>query len=98
MIKKLRSNEMFKYDVIVSVINGKITKKAAKIKLRCSIRTIDRYIVKFKTLGIQGFIHGNRDRIPKNVISKEIKKLYLMNLKAINILLLLMWLIYAKSL
>ena len=73
---------MFKYDVIVSVINGKITKKAAKIKLRCSIRTIDRYIVKFKTLGIQGFIHGNRDRKPKNVISKEIKKIILNEFKS----------------
>lgn len=48
-------------------------KKQATIKLKCSVRTINRLITKYKLEGKQGFIHKNRGRKPAAAFSDDIK-------------------------
>ena len=67
---ELRMNEQQKYDVIKSLVDHNGNKKAAALKLGCTIRTINRLISKYKKQGKSAFIHGNRGR-------KESMKLFL---------------------
>lgn len=60
---------MFNYEVIENVINGNITKKAAKIKLRCSIRTIDRYMSSKSENVLKKFLN-NSFTLNNNIILK----------------------------
>lgn len=49
-------------------------KKRAALKLNCSIRNINRLIIRYNTLGKQGFIHGNRGKSPAISFSPDTKK------------------------
>lgn len=66
---ELRMNEQQKYDVIKSLVDHNGNKKAAALKLGCTIRTINRLISKYKKQGKSAFIHGNRGRKPAHAIS-----------------------------
>ncbi|MEG0095803.1 MAG: hypothetical protein RR670_07180, partial [Erysipelotrichaceae bacterium] len=48
-------------------------KNAASMKIHCSLRTIDRLIIKYKENGKDGFIHKNRNRKPAITKSLEIR-------------------------
>ena len=69
----LRMNEMKKYEVIKDVVYGKKSKARAEIELSLTRRQIDRLILKYKDLGKIGFMHGNRNRIPVNALTKDFK-------------------------
>lgn len=69
----LRMNEEYKYDIIKNLVDNQGNKKRSAMKLQCSKRTIDRLILKYKNEGKEGFIHGNRGRIPAVAIPLETK-------------------------
>ncbi len=69
----LRMNEQLKYDVIKKLVDTKGNKKNAAIKLNCSLRTVDRLILTYKSEGKSGFIHKNRNRKPATAFSDDIR-------------------------
>lgn len=69
----LRMNEQLKYDVIKKLVDSNGNKKNAAIKLNCSMRTVNRLIIKYKEEGKQGFVHKNRGRKPVTAFSDDIK-------------------------
>ena len=69
----LRMNEQYKYEVIKKLVDTHGNKKNAAIKLNCSVRTIDRLIVRYKAEGKTGFIHKNRNRQPISTFPVEVK-------------------------
>ena len=69
----LRMNEQLKYDVIKKLVDSNGNKKNAAIKLNCSLRTVNRLIIKYKMEGKQGFVHKNRGRKPVTTFSDEVK-------------------------
>ncbi len=77
---ELREKEMDKYNVIKNVVSGRTKKKRASILLNCSIRQIDRLIIKYKEFGKEGFIHGNRTKTSgkktNGVLRNHIHQLY----------------------
>ena len=70
---ELRMNEEIKYKTIKKLIETNGNKKKAAVKLNCSIRTIDRLIVLYRTKGKEGFVHGNRGKAPSTAIPLDIK-------------------------
>ena len=75
----LRMNEDLKYNVIKELVDHNGNKKRAALKLKCTIRNINRLIVTYKTKGKDGFVHGNRGKIPATAVPIEVKT------KAINL-------------
>lgn len=69
----LRMNESYKYDVIKKLVDTNGNKKNAAMKLNCTVRTINRLIIRYNTEGKDGFIHKNRKRKPASTIPDEIK-------------------------
>lgn len=69
----LRMNEENKYLTIKKLVETNGNKKRAAVKLNCSVRTINRLIIKYKTYGKAGFVHGNRGRAPATTIPLDIK-------------------------
>lgn len=61
---ELKMNEQEKYEVIRSLVDHNGNKKAAAVKLGCTVRTVNRLIQRYKEQGKAGFIHGNRGRKP----------------------------------
>ncbi|QNM10773.1 ISNCY family transposase [[Eubacterium] hominis] len=68
-----RMNEQYKYEVIKKLVDTHGNKKNAAIKLNCSVRTIDRLIIRYKAEGKTGFIHKNRNRQPISAFPVEVK-------------------------
>ena len=68
----LRMNEQHKYEVIKSLVDHNGNKKAAALKIGCTVRTINRMFQKYNTYGKAAFIHGNRGRQPAHTISDEL--------------------------
>ena len=69
----LRMNEQFKYVIIKKLVDSNGNKKNAAIKLNCSLRTVNRLIIKYKMEGKQGFVHKNRGRKPATAFTDDIK-------------------------
>ncbi|KAI0985764.1 hypothetical protein GJ496_006355, partial [Pomphorhynchus laevis] len=65
-------NEQYKYEIIKDIANGRKTKANGAVSLSCTIRTINRLLVVYKTIGKKGFIHGNRNTVSNNAISLDI--------------------------
>jgi hypothetical protein len=70
----LRMNENFKYEIIKKLVDTDGNKKNAALKLGCTVRNVNRLINLYKTLGKEGFIHGNRGRKPAHTIPSNIKQ------------------------
>ncbi|MEG0345797.1 MAG: hypothetical protein RR546_04920 [Erysipelotrichaceae bacterium] len=70
---QLRMNEDYKYQVIKKLVDTNGNKRAASMKINCSLRTIDRLIIKYKENGKNGFIHKNRNRKPSITTSNELR-------------------------
>ena len=64
---ELRMNEQNKYEIIKKLVDTNGNKKRAATKLGCTVRTINRLIIKYKEQGKKGFVHGNRGRLPSAV-------------------------------
>ena len=75
---ELRMNEEYKYKIIKKLVETNGNKKRAASKLGCTVRTVNRLILKYKTDGKNAFIHGNRGRLPSTAIPLNVKiKLFL---------------------
>ena len=69
----LRMNKQHKYEAIKKLVDNNGNKKRTSIELNCTIRTINRLIIKYKSEGKAGFIHKNRERKPAIALSETIK-------------------------
>ena len=65
---ELRMNEQNKYEIIKKLVDTNGNKKRAATKLGCTVRTINRLIIKYKEQGKKGFVHGNRGRLPASTV------------------------------
>ena len=70
---ELRMNEEYKYKIIKKLVETNGNKQRAAVKLKRSIRQIDRMIAGYKEFGKEFFVHGNRGRKPKNALTEEFK-------------------------
>ena len=73
----LTMKESRKYEVIKRLCDKGIStngKKAAAVKLGCSVRTINRLIAVYRSKGKEGFIHRNRGRSPFIRYDEKFKK------------------------
>lgn len=70
---ELRMNEEYKYSIIKKLVETNGNKKRAAIKLKRSIRQINRMIAGYKQFGKAFFVHGNRNRKPASALSEEFK-------------------------
>ena len=70
---ELRTMEQIKYEIIKNLVDNDGNKHRAAIKLGITIRQVNRLIQIYRTYGKAGFVHGNRGRLPKKVISQDIK-------------------------
>ena len=66
-------NEEFKYKIIKKLVETNGNKQRAAIKLKRSIRQIDRMIAGYKKFGKDFFVHGNRGRKPAKSFTEEFK-------------------------
>lgn len=71
---ELRTMKQIRYEIIKNLVDNNGNKQRAAIKLRISLRQVNRLIHIYKTKGKAGFVHGNRGRLPKKTISQEIKE------------------------
>jgi len=69
----LNMKESEKYEVIKKLVETDGNKKAASVKLGCSLRHINRLIIRYKEKGKEGFLHLNKGKSPPNKFNKEIK-------------------------
>lgn len=70
---ELRMNEEYKYKIIKKLVETNGNKQRAAIKLKRSVRQIDRMIAGYIQFGKEFFVHGNRGRKPKNALSEDFK-------------------------
>ena len=77
VIRKVELNmkEDFKYQVIKKLVETNGNKKAAALRLDCSVRHVNRMIQGYRSKGKEFFIHGNKGRRPAHAISNEIKRM-----------------------
>lgn len=68
----LNMNENEKYKIIKKLVETNGNKKRAAVKLNCSIRTINRLIIKYNTEGKAGFSHKNRGKRPAIAFDHEL--------------------------
>lgn len=66
--------EIKKYQTIKAVCNGKKKKDRACVELGLSKRQVNRLILAYAEKGKAAFIHGNRNRKPKQTMPQEIKE------------------------
>lgn len=71
---ELRMFEEEKYTIIKKLVETDGNKKNAAIKLGCTIRTINRLIIRYRKAGKSAFVHGNRGRQPITTYSPEFQK------------------------
>lgn len=69
----LRMKEQQTYDIIKSLVDHDGNKNAAALKLGCTVRTVNRLILKYKQGGKEAFLHGNRGRKPAHALSDAAK-------------------------
>lgn len=70
-------NEEKKYETIKKLVENQGNKKRAAITLQCTIRSINRMILGYKSMGKEFFSHGNKGRKPAHTIPEETKSLIL---------------------
>ena len=70
---ELRMNEEYKYKIIKKLVETNGNKQRAAIKLKRSIRQINRMIAGYKEFGKEFFVHGNRGRKPINALTEDFK-------------------------
>lgn len=70
---ELRMNEEYKYQIIKKLVETNGNKQRAAIKLKRSLRQIDRMIAGYNKFGKEFFVHGNRGRKPKSALSEDFK-------------------------
>lgn len=77
VIRKVNLNmtEDFKYQIIKKLVESNGNKKAAALRIGCTIRTVNRMINGYRSKGKEFFIHGNKDRKPIHSISEDTRRI-----------------------
>ena len=70
----LNMKELEIYNTIKKLVDTNGNKKNASVKIGCTVRHINRLIIKYNTEGKSGFIHKNRGKAPPNKYSEKIKR------------------------
>jgi transposase len=70
----LNAKEELKKQVIELCINGKMTVKAAAVRLNLSERQVKNLKARYKKIGVSSVLHGNCGRQPKQTLSPEVKQ------------------------
>lgn len=70
---KLTMKEELKYKTIKKLVEENGNKNRAAVTLNCSRRTVNRLILRYKEFGKQGFVHGNRNRIPSTTYPLDVR-------------------------
>lgn len=69
----LSKREEYTVNVIADYRAGKLTRKEAAERLECSERKVTRLVQRIEAKGLQGVLHGNLNKEPKNKTDKELK-------------------------
>lgn len=59
-----------KYEIIKKLIETDSSKEWAAVKIGCTLRNVNRLILKYKKEGKAGFLHGNTGRKPSHTLSE----------------------------
>jgi transposase len=70
----LNMKEEYKYLIIKKLVETNGNKKAAAIRLDCSVRHVNRMLNGYRAKGKEFFIHGNKGRKPINCFSEETRR------------------------
>ena len=70
---ELRLNEEYKYRIIKKLVETNGNKQKAAVRLKRSVRQIDRMIAGYKEYGKEFFAHGNRGKKPLEVFTEKFK-------------------------
>ena len=68
---ELRMNEQNKYEIIKKLVETNGNKKRAATRLGCTVRTINRLIIKYKEQGKKGFVHGVKPQTLPIIITNK---------------------------
>lgn len=71
-MKQMNGND--KYLIIHDLVEGRINKNRASVKIGCTIRQVNRLINTYNDKGKEGFIHGNKGRKPAHALSSQEKQ------------------------
>ncbi|WLC83821.1 ISNCY family transposase [Clostridium estertheticum] len=66
-------NEDFKYQIIKKLVDVNGNKKAAVLRIGCTVRHLNRMIRGYRSKGKEFFIHGNKGIKPIHTISEDIR-------------------------
>ena len=70
----LNMKEDFKYQIIKKLVETNGNKKAAALRLGCSVRHVNRMINGYHSRGKEFFIHGNKGRKPIHCLPDETRR------------------------
>lgn len=71
----LNMKELEIYKIIKKLVETNGNKKNASVKIGCTLRHINRLIIKYKTKGKEGFSHLNKGKAPSNKYKDNIKRI-----------------------
>lgn len=72
---ELTMDEQFKYETIKSLVNHPDGNKlAAAVRLGCTVRTVNRLILRYRQEGKAAFVHGNRGRQPVTTLPASLRE------------------------
>lgn len=69
----LSMDELEKYEIIKRLVDNNGNKKNAAAHIGCTLRTVNRLILKYTCHGKSGFVHGNRGRAPVSKFDDAVK-------------------------
>ncbi len=68
---ELTENELFKYELIKRLVEQSGNKNKVAVKMKCSLRHVNRLIKGYKENGKDFFSHGNKYRKPAIALSED---------------------------
>lgn len=71
----LNMSEDYKYQEIKKLVDTNGNKKAASRRLECTLRSVNRMIIGYRTRGKEYFIHGNKGRKPSHTLPSDTKNM-----------------------
>jgi transposase len=77
VIRKVNLNmtEDFKYKIIKKLVETNGNKKAAALRIGCTIRNVNRLIKGYRSKGKEFFTHGNKGRKPVHAIPEDTRRM-----------------------
>lgn len=73
----MSKKDLIRFEVIEAFRSGKLTRSEAADRLSLSQRQVSRLALRCRESGLEGLLHKNQGKPPKNKVSAEISQLYL---------------------